>query len=222
MKYSFVIPVHNEEKNIGYLLEYIICNFRDSEIIVVDAGSTDKTMDTLKMYNDIKIEETFYTQDGYMRSIMIGVKKAANDYIFCIDGDGQYLPDEEHLQKDEIVSGRKFLREDPFIRIVVSSIGNWLSSIIFSSKINDKNCGYKVFHKDMIPLLEEVRYFKYSPWAEFILRAERHGIKIKEIPVVHYKRLHGKSRLMNSILKMMISNGIAGIRLWLEFRRNRK
>ncbi|GAI56559.1 unnamed protein product, partial [marine sediment metagenome] len=87
-KFSIVIPVYNEEPTVAQVLSEIIEHYGDSEIIVVDDGSTDGTRDKLEKF-DMKII-THKENKGYGAALKTGIKKASNDIIVTIDADGEH------------------------------------------------------------------------------------------------------------------------------------
>ena len=217
MNLSFVIPAFNEADNITNVISHILTNFDKPEIIIVDDGSTDNTQDVLrKLRENIRIIKHEKRQ-GYTQALKTGLKYVTNDYVFCLDGDGQYKPLPIELPpKDTIINGYKINRIDPVPRIIMSKISNFIGRNVFRVKYHDMNCGYKIFHKNIIPVFNKVKYMTLSPWGEFIIRAHYEGYTIKDLGIKHYKRLHGSSKLMKNMLKVSYSNGIGGAMLFNE------
>jgi len=221
---SFIIPVYNEEKNIVNVIKNILSHFNGAEIIIVDGGSTDSTVKVLEQFKDnIKLVKMRYNyMYGYLQTLKEGMKHASNDYLFCIDGDGQYRPKMlPKLSKDIIISGVKSNRLDDNFRTTISKLSNFFAKVLFKTNYKDMNCGYKVFHKNAIPIFNKVKYLPLSPWGEFLIRCHYSGFKIKIIDIPHYKRKYGKSRLMRNMIHVSITNGIGGIKLALELFRGK-
>lgn len=84
MKLSVVVCVRNEEKRINDCLELIILNNPD-EIIVVDGGSTDRTLEVIRQFPGVKIIES--RNSSLTRDRQKGLDAAANQYIAMIDAD---------------------------------------------------------------------------------------------------------------------------------------
>ena len=93
MKLSVVVPVFNEEQNILSLLKKIKINISDNdEIIVVEDGSSDRTLEEVK-----KIDCKLIIHDkniGKGQSLIDGINFASGDIILFLDGDGQDDPSE--------------------------------------------------------------------------------------------------------------------------------
>lgn len=84
-KYSIIIPVYNVESYIKRTLDSIFNQtFKDYEVIVVNDGSTDKSMDIVKDYN-VKIINSTHVEVSEARNI--GVKKATGEYLIFLDSD---------------------------------------------------------------------------------------------------------------------------------------
>ncbi|MCD6318889.1 glycosyltransferase [Candidatus Aerophobetes bacterium] len=94
---SVIILTKNEEKNIGKCLEYLYNQtYKDFEVIVVDANSTDRTVEIAKSYGAKVIKEKKKGGFGYARNL--GVKHAKGDLIVFLDAD-VFLIDTETLKK---------------------------------------------------------------------------------------------------------------------------
>ena len=93
MSKSIIVPVYNEEGNIGELIDKISLHInKDDEIIIVNDGSTDNTESEIKTRNCILISLQKNMGKGFaMRS---GIQKAKGDFIIFMGGDGQDDPKE--------------------------------------------------------------------------------------------------------------------------------
>ena len=90
---SIIIPVYNEEKAIGKVIDDIKKTMDQTkysyEILVVDDASTDKSKDILEHINKIKIINHEQNK-GYGASLKTGIKNAKFEWILIIDADGTY------------------------------------------------------------------------------------------------------------------------------------
>ena len=125
--FSIVIPIFNEEENIFYLIKRIkkLLNIssKKCEVIAVNDGSTDKTLDLLKKEiskNKFLRIIDLKTNHGQTAAIMAGLNYCTNDIIIIMDSDLQNDPDDipNLIRKiDEgydVVSGWRKNRKDPF------------------------------------------------------------------------------------------------------------
>lgn len=83
---SFVIRTFNEQKFIGKVLNYVFeQTFKDFEVIIVDSGSTDKTLEIVKKF-PIKLIQIKPEEFGFSYSLNLGISKAKGEYIAIISG----------------------------------------------------------------------------------------------------------------------------------------
>ena len=107
MKISIIVPVFNEDKNILKVLENLknlkFKNF-SKEVIIINDGSTDKTLDILKtnphLYNQL-YNIPINRGKGY--AVKIGLKNATGTYIIFQDSDLEYNP-EDLLKFEKVFS----------------------------------------------------------------------------------------------------------------------
>ena len=201
---SVVIPIYNEAKNVERLyekLEEVLSKLDKSyEVLLVDDGSTDGTIDKLteirKRNPKYKVIQ-FRRNYGQTAAISAGFDYSIGDVIVTIDADLQNDPKDipKILKKMEdgydVVSGWRKERKDPFLtRIVPSKIANWLVSILAGIHLHDYGCTLKAYSKDVaknVQLYGEMH--RYIPaLASWI------GINVTEVPVSHHERKFGKSK----------------------------
>jgi len=150
---TFIIPVYNEEKSIGKVIEELLKTFPSSEIIVVNDGSTDSTGEILKKYN-IKVI-THPTNKGYGASLKTGILASNNENLIFIDGDGQHkveyiLKIIEELNTYDMVVGARSPSDSTFGRKPGKLILKWIAQILTGQKIPDLNSGLRGIKKSVI------------------------------------------------------------------------
>lgn len=200
MKYSVVIPVYNEERNVGPLHAELLDVMRgldgDFEILFVNDGSVDGTtaaLATLSPATVIELRGNF----GQTAAIDAGIKHAQGEIIITLDGDGQNPPGEipamlELLESEklDVVSGWRKHRNDPLRKRFVSRTANLLRSIFFRDTIHDSGCTLKVYRRECfnnVDLFGEMHRFipAILSWS---------GFQIGEMVVEHRQRQHGQSK----------------------------
>ena len=210
---SIIVPVFNEEGNILKLLQKIKNNLsEDDELIVVDDGSLDKTIEEVKKFECVLIQNKF--NQGKGQSLINGLKNSKGNIIVFIDGDGQDDPSELHKLLDGIHKGYDFVigsrfvpdqnfgkkRYDQKSLSPVNFVGNkaltFLINKLFSLNIYDSQSGFKCFKRDKIMSLNLVSK-RYEIETEIIIKSKKKGFKILEVPVYRYERVHGLSSLFD-------------------------
>ena len=213
MKLSVVVPVYNESKNILILLNEIKKNIsHDDEIIVVEDGSVDNTLDEIKKFECKLIVHKKNIGKG--QSLIDGINLAKGDIILFLDGDGQDDPSEIPKLLDGInkgydfVIGSRFVEDDKkkitrYTKTALSNI-NWFGNkgltffinFLFGLNIKDTQSGFKCFKRDAIKKLNLVSK-KYEIETEIVIKSKRDKLKILEVPVFRYERKHGVSKLFD-------------------------
>lgn len=202
-KISIVVPLLNEEESIFPLINEIRKVFKTMdvwyEIILVDDGSTDKSLSTIKELSrtDKRIKFISFRKNyGKSAALQMGFKQAAGEVVITMDSDLQDDPNEipALLKKlDEgfdLVSGWKKIRQDPFIKKISSKFFNFATRIFSGIKIHDFNCGLKAYRKSVTESLNVYgELHRYMP-----VLAHWQGYSIAEIPVKHHPRRYGKTK----------------------------
>lgn len=203
---SVIIPLYNEQSNVKKLAEEL-SELEKSvdyniEIIFIDDGSTDKTVEYLKNeisaydFNRIRIIQ-FRRNFGQTSAMAAGIQEAKGMYIVPIDGDLQNPPSEiprlisKAGEGYDIVSGWRKKRKDRlFTRILPSRIANWIISIITGVKLHDYGCTLKAYRRDVIQSIK-----LYGEMHRFLpALCSWVGARITEVEVDHRPRDFGKSK----------------------------
>lgn len=202
---SIVIPSYNEEESLPILIKSIHDKLKNKgiifEIIIIDDGSSDKTWNEIKILtkkftNIFPIK--FIKNYGKSDALDAGFKSSRGNYVLTMDADLQDDPEEIHklyeviTEKDfDLVSGWKKKRNDPLSKTIPSKFFNMVTRVFSGIKLNDFNCGIKIYKKkviDSINLYGEMH--RYIP-----LIAKWNGYNnIGEKEVNHNKRKFGKTK----------------------------
>lgn len=206
-KVSLIIPVHNEEKNIPIIYKEsknILEDLRKNknytyEIIFINDGSSDKTLEVLKNLKELDPFLRILNMDrnrGQAAGLTAGFSHATGDIIITMDGDGQNDPKyiKDLIEKIEegysVVTGYRIKRKEPFLtRILPSRIANWLISLVTGLKVRDNGCSLKAYISP-IPKKFQIPHglHRFIP-ALFGVKNE----EVCEIPVIDRPRLYGKT-----------------------------
>lgn len=198
---SVVITVYNEEDNIQPLLQatYAALAGMDYEVILVEDGSSDRTVAEVKKYANTRTKLLIFNRNhGQTTALAAGIDQATGQYIATMDGDLQNDPTDipGMLQKamDEdwdVVAGRRANRQDGFVlRKIPSKIANWVIRNTTKVYLNDYGCTLRVYKADIAQNMG-----LYGELHRFIpVLAKQEGAKMVEVDVKHHPRIHGTSK----------------------------
>lgn len=196
---SVVVPLYNEEGNVALLHQKIVealQNFgKTYEIIFIDDGSRDKTVEIAKTLSPLTLIE-FRKNFGQTAAFDAGFKAAKGEIIVTLDGDLQNDPKDIPLllaKMDEgydVVSGWRYERKDPFMKKISSRMANIVRGILIQDHIHDSGCSLKAYKKECfegVDLFGEMHRFIPA-----ILMLD--GFKVSEVKVSHHPRIHGVTK----------------------------
>lgn len=199
-KISIVVPVYNEEGNVAELHKEIctVCEQEgyDYEVIFVDDGSTDKTVEICKTLRPLKLI-CMRTNFGQTAAMDAGIHAAKYNYIITMDGDGQNDPKDipnliSYLEENnlDVVSGWRKNRKDTFMKRFTSRGANLLRYLIVHDGIHDSGCSLKIYKKECF---EGVHlYGEMHRFIPALLKIK--GFKIGETVVNHRPRTSGYTK----------------------------
>ena len=202
---SIVIPSFDEEESLPILVKSIHKNLQNQniifEVIIVDDGSADNTWYEIlcleKKYSNITPIK-FIKNYGKSDALDAGFKASYGNYVLTMDADLQDDPEEiyklyEVISKEgfDLVSGWKKKRNDPLSKTIPSKFFNMVTRIFSGIKLNDFNCGIKIYKREVIDSINLYgEMHRYIP-----LIAKWNGYKnIGEKEVNHNKRKFGKTK----------------------------
>jgi glycosyltransferase involved in cell wall biosynthesis len=198
---SVVITVYNEEDNIQPLLQatYTAISGMDYEVILVEDGSTDRTVAEVKKYANTRTKLVIFNRNyGQTTALAAGIDQATGQYIATMDGDLQNDPTDlpGMLQKAieeewDVVAGRRANRKDGFVlRKIPSKIANWIIRNSTNVHLKDYGCTLRVYKADIAQNMG-----LYGELHRFIpVLAKQQGAKMTEMDVKHHPRIHGTSK----------------------------
>ena len=198
---SIVIALMNEEDNVQPLLDqiYSAMDGFDYEVIMVDDGSTDQTVEKIKSHANpcVKVVE-FMKNFGQSTAMQAGIDHAKGRYIVTLDGDLQNDPSDIPMMIKELETGgwdlvageRKNRQDGFFIRKIPSKVANLIGRNLTGVKIQDYGCTLKIFKRQIAKNLN-----LYGELHRFIpVLAALQGARIHQVVVQHHARIHGKSK----------------------------
>ncbi|MFH1966997.1 MAG: glycosyltransferase family 2 protein [Patescibacteria group bacterium] len=224
MQLSVIVPVYNEQATVRQLLTRLVKVPQVKQVVVVDDGSTDKTVREINQVKSLKIELFKKPNGGKGSAVRLGLTKVTGDYVLIQDADLEYDPTDIPAMiepvlngKAKIVFGSRFL--GPHLNLlfwhrVGNSLLNFLVNILFNTTLSDMETCYKLVPTQVLRDLNLTSHgFDLEP--EITCKLLRHGYKIYEVPISYMGRdfLEGK--------KITWQDGIVAVGVILKLAVNR-
>ena len=211
MKLSIIIPAFNEEYCILSTLKDVLFFLEkkdfEYEVIVVNDGSADKTVSIVNQISHPALRLISHTKNkGKGAAVKTGVSNSNGDLILFMDADNstniseisKFLP---KISQNNIIIGSRALKKSqivvhqPVWKELFGKLGNELIKIITGLKINDTQCGFKLFDAKAVQLFKELNNQGWAFDVELLLRAKKKGLKVLEYPIVWKNDSHSKFSL---------------------------
>ncbi|MGB9600826.1 MAG: glycosyltransferase family 2 protein, partial [Myxococcota bacterium] len=204
MKRAILIPMFNEEKSIGAVLSSLSEFKKDYEIVVVDDGSYDNSLEVVKNYDVTVLRHCINA--GYGATIQTGLKylyEKGFEQVILFDGDGQHpvesinqLSEMAIKSQNDIVIGSRFIkdyREAGFLKSLALRFFTLVIHIATGVVIKDPTSGFKCLsRRAMRYYISDIMPLSF-PDADAMILAIKAGLKIGEVPVTMKKRISGRS-----------------------------
>lgn len=203
---SYFFPAHNEEANLGALVEEALAALpalaEEFEVIVVDDGSRDATpaiADQLAAAHPAIVRVVHHpTNLGYGAALRSGFRAARCDLVCFTDGDRQFrVADLARLtarlqapDSPDVVAGFRLRRADPPIRALYARLYRLANRVWFGLRVRDIDCACKLFRR---AALEDLRVESGGAFfsAELLIKLRASGRTVVEVGVPHHPRPAG-------------------------------
>lgn len=211
-KVSIIVPVYNEEKTIGKIVESV--KKSDTlglikEIVIVNDGSSDKTEKVLNSIKDKSIRIYHHPfNKGKGAALRHGIEMATGDIILVQDADLEYSPKDYPKLLEPIIKGKtkvvygsrmlthSKMHHGGWIFYVGGQFINWLTDILYDLEITDEATGYKVFDAETLSTIPLVcKKFDFCP--EITAKIAKRHIPIYEVEISYRGRKVAEGKKIN-------------------------
>lgn len=219
-KYSILLPTYNERENlpiiIWLIIKYLDNSGYDYEVIVIDDGSPDGTLEVAKQLQKIYGSNKIVLRPrekklGLGTAYIHGIKHATGNFIIIMDADlshhPKFIPKFIELQREhdfDLVSGTRYnngggVHGWDFKRKLISRGANFLTQILLRPGASDLTGSFRLYKKDVLQKLVDCCVSKgYVFQMEMIIRARQLDFTIGEVPITFVDRVYGESKLGGS------------------------
>ena len=224
MSITAFFPAYNDQHTIEKIVRTAPDEIRkvtdDFEVLAVDDGSRDRTREILeKLRGELPFLRVIHHERnrGYGAALISGFTNATKDVIFYTDGDGQYDVTEIHNllavlgPAVDLVNGYKIQRADAWYRIIVGEVYRRSMRRAFRLSIRDVDCDFRLFRRHIFDSISlESRSGVIC--VEMAKKFELAGLRMVEVPVSHYPRLHGSSEFFR--IRHLTYTFMGLLRIW--------
>jgi dolichol-phosphate mannosyltransferase len=229
---SVVIPCHNEEMNVGPLVERILDLYGEyiHEVIPVDDSSTDRTREVMAALatKDARIKPFHRSPpNGVGRAVSDGLRAATGRYVLTIDCDFQHLlPEFRDLfdgaaEGNDVVVGSRFSRHSvllnyPFAKIFANRAFHALAVLLFRRRIRDVTNNLKIMRREVVLDLR-LRQPGFAVNAETGLQPLLLGYRVKQVPISWINRTPGMGTSSFRLVRVGGGYWKVLVGLWLNY-----
>lgn len=233
-KLVVIIPAYNEEKSIVKVINQIprtITNIEKIEILVIDDGSQDKTVNEIKNNTSASVV-SHHKNLGLGASFATGLEQAIKrqaDIVVTIDADNQFDPQDINKlikpiidKKYDCVTGSRFIDKNfspdkiPFIKKWGNKKVAFLINKLTGQKYYDVSCGFRAYSKQAILNINIFSNFTYTQ--EVILDLSFKNLIIKEVPIKVRYFADRQSRIAHNLFKYAWNISKTNFRIFRDYK----
>jgi len=216
-KYSILLPTYNERENLPIIIWLIVKSFtksgEDFEVIIIDDGSPDGTLEVAQQLQDIYGQDKIVLRPrakklGLGTAYVHGIKNATGNFIIIMDADlshhPKFIPDFIKKQSEgdyDVVTGTRYSGNGGVYgwdlkRKLISRTANYITQILLRPGVSDLTGSFRLYKKQVLQkLIESCTSKGYVFQMEMMVRARQHEMTIAEVPITFVDRFYGESKL---------------------------
>jgi glycosyltransferase involved in cell wall biosynthesis len=207
MRISFLIPTYNERATIGEVLERIEALGLDRQVIVVDDGSTDGTIDLLREWQATHKDVVVIRQEnrGKGAAVRAAIPRIDGEIAVIQDADMEYDPADvpalvEPIERGaaDVVFGSRLSGGRPqraylFWHLVGNRFLSLLTGVLYNTTVSDMETGYKAFRSEILRSLE-LRQDDFSIEPEITAKVCKRNLRIYQLPISYSGRTYDEGK----------------------------
>jgi glycosyltransferase involved in cell wall biosynthesis len=205
MRISFLVCAYNEARTLGEVLERIEALGLDSQVIVVDDGSTDGTAALLEPWAAKGVMVLRQPNRGKGAAIRAAIPHVDGEIAVIQDADMEYDPADVPLLVEPIergvadvvygsrLSGGRPQRAYLFWHLVGNRFLSLLTGVLYNTTLSDMETGYKAFRAEILASLD-LRQSDFSIEPEITAKVCKRGLRIYEVPIAYYGRSYAEGK----------------------------
>lgn len=243
---SIILPAYNEAENVETAVERSLAALDDlgkqagrdrrrgdlghqnGEVIVVDDGSTDGTVEVVRRLVDghhPRVRLLRHPRNlGYGAALRTGFEHSGGELVFYTDADNQFDPGElawflPFIEQNDVVVGFRVYRYDTVKRSLLSWLYNQLVRVLFRVRVRDVDCSFKLFRREVLEKIT-IECDDFFVDTELVAKARKWNFRIAEKGVRHFPRSGGETTVRPSdIPRTFRTIGRMWQRIYLPTRR---
>jgi dolichyl-phosphate beta-glucosyltransferase len=221
---SVIIPTYNEAERLPSTLEivrdYLSAQPYDSEVLIIDDGSTDRTVEAALALRTTFTRVVLTVQENAVNCgkgavVRQGMLAATGQYRLFADADNstpisqldrllQWVPEYPVVIGSRYLESGSIKDRQPWQRRLLSRAGNLVIRALLLPGIRDTQCGFKLFSREAAEaIFHEQRMRGWAFDVEVLTLARQLGFAIKEVPVEWHDSPHSKLRATRAAIRSL-------------------
>ncbi len=230
---SVIVPIFNEEKTLGQVVDELIALGLRMEILLVNDGSTDGSPEEMARlagrYPEVRALHQPANR-GKGAAVRRGIDESTGDIVLIQDADLEYSPKDIPALIDPLVTGKADAvfgtrlrggahaqRAHLFWHYAGNRFLTLLANVLYNTTISDMEVGYKAFRGDLVRGLHLVSDdFRIEPELTAKVLRLGHSMRLYEVPISYYGRSYAEGK------KITWRDGFGAVEALLRFRFSQK
>ena len=226
VRVSFLVPAYNEAATIVDVLEAVWALGFNTQIVVVDDGSTDATAELVEDWRKGRESDVVLVHQenrGKGAAVRAGIPHLDGEIAVIQDADMEYDPADVPALIEPIrrgaadvvfgsrLSGGRAQRAYLFWHLVGNRFLSLMTNVLYNTTLSDMETGYKAFRTDVLGSLD-LREDDFAIEPEITAKVCKRKLRVYELPIAYYGRTYEEGK------KITWRDGFKAIRVLLRVR----